>query len=68
VIGSAAEDFALAVALDRMNGAATWIPFEWMQDPHMQWPVQEGYRDLVHASRYSPRSSARSPVVTSISL
>lgn len=64
VIGSTAEDFALAVALDRMNGAATWVPIEWTQDRHLRWPVHEGYRDLLHAAH----SSGGPPIVTSISL
>ena len=64
VIGSTAEDFALAIALDRMNGSAAWVPVEWTKDPHLRWPVQEGYRDLTRAAR----SSGRPPVVTSISL
>lgn len=64
VIGSTAEDFALAIALDRMNGPAAWVPVEWTKDPHLKWPVQAGYRDLLHAAR----SSGRPPVVTSISL
>jgi hypothetical protein len=64
VIGSTAEDFALAVALDRMYGATMWVPVEWIQDSSLRWPVQEGYRDLLHAAR----SSEKPPVVTSISL
>ena len=31
-MGSTAEDFALAAALDRMFGRAVWFPEEWMQD------------------------------------
>lgn len=64
VIGSTAEDFALAIALDRMNGPATWVPAEWTQDSDLRWPVQEGYRDLLHAARLS----GHPPIVTSISL
>jgi hypothetical protein len=64
VIGSAPEDFALAVALDRMYGAAIWVPVEWTRDPQLRWQVQEGYRDLVHAAH----SCDGVPIVTSISL
>lgn len=64
VIGSTAEDFALAVALDRMYGSVTWVPAEWLQDSGLRWPVQEGYRDLLHAAR----SSGHPPIVTGISL
>jgi hypothetical protein len=64
VIGSTAEDFALALALDRMYGSATWVPAEWTQDPGLRWPVQEGYRDLLHAAH----PSGHPPIVTSISL
>jgi hypothetical protein len=32
VVGSTAEDFALAVALDRMFGRTVWFPEEWMRD------------------------------------
>jgi hypothetical protein len=64
VVGSAAEDFALAVALDRMYGATIWVPVEWTQNPALLWPVQHGYRDLLEAARPSDHL----PVVTSISL
>ena len=64
VIGSTAEDFALAVALDRMYGTTTWVPVEWVKDSGLRWPVQEGYRDLLQAA--SP--SGHPPIVTSISL
>ena len=64
VVGSTAEDFALAVALDRMFGATTWVPVEWVQDSDLRWPVQEGYRDLLQDAR----PSGHPPVVTSISL
>ena len=64
VIGSTAEDFALAVALDRMNGPVAWVPVEWTKNPRLQWPLQASCRDLLHAAR----SSGRPPVVTSISL
>lgn len=64
VVGSTAEDFALAVALDRMNGSAAWVPSEWTKDPQLRWLVEQCYRDLVHAARYT----GRPPVLTSISL
>jgi len=64
VIGSTAEDFALAVALDRMNGSATWVPGEWTKDQRLKWLVQAGYRDLIRAARFT----GHAPVVTSISL
>ena len=64
VIGSTAEDFALAVALDRMYGTTTWVPVEWIQDSGLRWAVQEGYRDLLKAA--SP--SGHPPIVTSTSL
>lgn len=64
VIGSTAEDFALAVALDRMYGAAIWVPVEWTQDPGLRWVVREGYRDLLNAAQ----PCGQSPIVTSISL
>jgi hypothetical protein len=64
VIGSTAEDFALAVALDRMYGTTTWVPVEWIQDSGLRWPVQEGYRDLLQAASLS----GHPPIVTSISL
>ena len=64
VVGSTAEDFALAIALDRMNVAATWVPAEWTQDSDLRWLVQEGYRDLLRAAR----PAGRPPIVTSISL
>ncbi len=64
VVGSTAEDFALAVALDRMYGSATWVPVEWTQDSGLRWPLEEGYRDLFQAAR----RSGHSPVVTSVSL
>ena len=41
VIGSTAEDFALAVALDRMYGATIWVPVEWTQDSGLQWLLQK---------------------------
>jgi hypothetical protein len=63
VIGSTAEDFALAVALDRMCGPTTWIPTEWTQDSGLRWPVQEAYRDLLQAAH----RSGHPPIVTSIS-
>ena len=47
-----------------MNGPATWVPAEWTQDSDLRWPVQEGYRDLLHAARLS----GHPPIVTSISL
>jgi hypothetical protein len=64
VIGSTAEDFAFAVALDRMYGATVWVPAEWTEDPDLRWPVQHGYEDLLQAGR----RSGRPPIVTSISL
>ena len=64
VIGSTTEDFALAVALDRMYEPATWMPAEWAQDSHLRWPVQLGYRDLLDAAR----PSGHPPIVMSISL
>ncbi len=64
VIGSTAEDFALAVALDRMYGTTTWVPVEWTRDSDLRWPVEESYRDLLQAAR----SSGHPPIVTSISL
>lgn len=64
VIGSTAEDFALAAALDRMYGATIWVPAEWTEDPDLRWPVQHGYDDLLRAAR----RSGRPPIVTSISL
>src|SRR6266567_2966725 len=64
VIGSTVEDFALAVALDRMYGTTIWVPVEWTQDSSIRWAVQEGYRDLLKAAY----RSGQPPVVTSISL
>jgi hypothetical protein len=64
VIGSTAEDFALAVALDRMYGAATWVPVEWTEDSHLRWPMQNCYDDLLQAAR----PWGHPPIVTSISL
>lgn len=64
VIGSTAEDFALAVALDRMFGATMWVPTEWTQDPSLRWMVQEGYRDLLR----SAHATGQPPIATSISL
>ena len=64
VIGSTAEDFALAVALDRMYGAAIWVPVEWTRDPHLRWPVEEGYRGLLNAAR----ACGHPPIATTISL
>lgn len=64
VIGSAVEDFALAVALDRMYGATTWVPQEWTQDPRLRWPLQESCYGLMNAGH----SGGRPPIATSISL
>jgi len=64
VVGSGAEDFALAVALDRMSGPALWVPVEWTQDSGLRWPLQHGYDRL----RYAGHSFGRPPIVTSISL
>ena len=64
VIGSTAEDFALAVALDRMYGATIWVPAEWAQDADVRWALQHGYGDLIEAAR----PSGHPPIVTSISL
>jgi len=64
VIGSTAEDFALAVALDRMYGATAWMPVEWIEHSDLRWPVHEGYRDLLWAARHT----GHPPIVTSISL
>ena len=64
VIGSTADDFALAVALDRMYGATIWVPAEWTENPDLRWPVQHGYDDLLQVAR----RSGCPPIVTSISL
>ena len=64
VIGSAAEDLALALALDRMRGPTAWVPAEWVQNTDLRWLLQESYRDLIHAARLS----GHPPIVTSISL
>ena len=64
VIGSEADDLALAIALDRMYGAAIWVPAEWTQNPQIRWQVQECYRQLIYAAH----SCDQPPVVTSISL
>jgi hypothetical protein len=64
VIGSTPEDFALAVALDRMYGAAMWMPVEWAQDPNLHWPVEEAYRSLLNEAR----ACGHPPIVTTISL
>jgi hypothetical protein len=64
VIGSTAEDFALAVALDRMYGAAMWLPVEWAQDSELRWPVEEAYRSLLNEAR----ACRHPPIVTTISL
>jgi hypothetical protein len=64
VIGSAPEDFALAVALDRMYGATTWVPLEWTRDPRLRWPLQESCYGLMNAGH----SGGRPPIATSISL
>ena len=63
VIGSTADDFALAVALDRMFGMTAWIPVEWTQDPALRWQVNLGLHGLVNGSRYTgtPLSSRASP-------
>ena len=64
VLGSSAEDFALAVALDRMFGAVIWVPTEWASDPALRWPLYICYYELLNATR---RNSGQ-PIVTSISL
>ena len=64
VVGSSAEDFALAVALDRMFGSAIWVPAEWADDPAVRAQVQLGYYGLAVAAR----GFGTTPVVTSISL
>jgi hypothetical protein len=64
VFGSAAEDFALAVALDRMFGATVWIPAEWAQEPTLHWPLESALRGLVNLAR----SSGQVPVATTISM
>lgn len=64
VFGSTAEDFALAVALDRMFGATVWIPTEWAQDRALHWPVEFALRGLVNVAR----SSGQVPVATTISM
>ena len=64
VVGSAAEDFALAVALDRMSGPTLWVPVEWVRDSGLRWPVQYGYDRLSGVGH----SFGRPPIVTSISL
>lgn len=64
VIGSTAEDFALAVALDRMYGAVIWLPIEWLQNEALRWPMAMGLYNLVNTAR----PSGHPPVVTSISL
>lgn len=64
VFGSTAEDFALAVALDRMFGATVWVPAEWPQDPALRWPLEFALRDLVNLAR----SSGQVPVATTISM
>ena len=64
VIGSTAEDFALAVALDRMYGAVIWLPIEWLQNEALRWPMAMGLYNLVNTAR----PSGNPPVVTSISL
>lgn len=64
VLGSSAEDFALAIALDRMFGAAIWVPAEWVNDPAPRWLLQGGYYELVNTAR----DHGCQPVVTSVSL
>lgn len=51
VIGSSAEDFALAVALDRMLGGTIWFPAEWAHDPALKWPLQIACYDLLNTAR-----------------
>ena len=64
VIGSSAEDFALAVALDRMFGTAIWVPAAWTHDPGLKWLLQSSYYELLNTAR----STGRPPIVTSTSL
>ncbi len=64
VFGSTAEDFALAVALDRMFGATVWIPAEWAQDRALHWPLEFALHGLVNVAR----SSGQVPLATTISM
>ena len=64
VIGSTAEDFALAVALDRMYGPACWVPAEWTLNASLRGSVQDSYRDALDAAD----RTGYPPIVTSISL
>jgi hypothetical protein len=64
ILGSSAEDFALAIALDRMFGAAIWVPAEWVHDPALRWLLHGGYYELVNTARVN----GCQPIVTSVSL
>lgn len=64
VIGSTAEDLALAVALDRMYGATIWVPVEWTQEPGLRPALLTGYYSLMNAAQRADHP----PIVTSISL
>ena len=64
VLGSSAEDFALAIALDRMFGSVIWVAAEWAHDPSLRWLLHSGYYELVNTARVN----GCQPVVTSVSL
>lgn len=64
VLGSSAEDFALAVALDRIFGVAIWVPAEWAHDPGLRWLLQHAYYGLLNTAR----ANGNRPIATSISL
>jgi hypothetical protein len=64
VIGSTAEDFALATALDRMFGSAIWIPAEWGHDEQLRSYVYLAFGSLSSDSW----NSGDRPIVTSVSL
>lgn len=64
VVGSTPEDFALAVALDRMFGQTTWLPADWLDNPDLESAVQTAWWNF----RQTGHRSGDAPVVTSVSI
>ena len=64
VVGSTAEDFALATALDCLYGSTIWIPAEWGTDDALRMSVYAAFSSLEHETW---NTNGR-PIVTSISL
>jgi len=63
VVGSTAEDLALAIALDRMYGPSAWVPTEWASGDQ-QWLVQRAFNDLIDRAG----TMGHPPTITSISM